>query len=359
MSSVMLLVGTKKGAFVLQSDEARDKWEVSPPLCDHWPVSHVNYDPATKSILAAAGSEWFGHAIWRSNDMGATWTHSSAGLEYAEGEPPITAAWNVTPANGALYAGVNPAGLFKSTDGGESWSEMRGLRDAPGRDLWMEGGAGLILHTIVPHPSDPAKMYIAISAGGMYATEDGGETWEPRNRGIRASFMPEEQQKTAIAGFCCHRIVLSSGDPDFIFQQNHEGMYRSADAGHSWTEVSAGLPSDFGFATAAHPHQDKTFFIAPLTDPMNGRYMHNGEVAIWRTKDAGDTWERKTQGLPSSNAYLSVLRGAMDTDTLDQAGVYFGAANGTVYGSTDDGESWREIVTGLPGISSVEAVVLP
>lgn len=171
--------------------------------------------------------------------------------------------------------------------------------------------------------------------------------------------MPEEMQDSKpVAGFCTHRIVMSPSDPDFFFQQNHDGMFRSADAGQSWTEVSAGLPSDFGFATAAHPHEPKTFFIAPLTTPEAGRYMHNGEAAIWRTRDAGDTWERKTNGLPQGNAYLSVLRGAMDTDTLAQPGFYFGAANGTVYGSTDDGETWREVVTGLPGISSVEAVVL-
>ncbi len=359
MTSVMLLVGTKKGAFVLQSDTARDKWEVSPPLCEHWPVMHANYDPATGSILAGAKSDWFGHAVWRSTDMGATWTHSSEGLQNAEGEPPVTAVWNITPANGVLYAGVDPGGLFKSTDGGETWSEMRGLRNAPGREYWMEGGAGLILHTIVPHPTDPAKMFIAISSAGVYATDDGGETWEPRNKGIRMSFAPEEVQKVANAGNCCHRLVMSPNDPDVLFQQNHEGQYRSSDAGRTWTEVSAGLPSEFGFATAAHPHKPGTYFVAPLTGPEVGRYMPGGEAAIWRTTDSGDTWERKTEGLPAKNAYMSVLRGAMDVDTLEQAGVYFGAANGTVYGSTDDGESWREIVTGLPAISSVEAVVIP
>lgn len=193
MATVMLLVGTKKGAFVVKSDEWRDQWEVSPPLCDHWPTQHVNYDPATKSILAAAGSEWFGHAIWRSNDLGATWSHSSAGMENEEGEPPITNAWSIVPGiDGTLYAGVDPAALFKSTDGGETWTELRGLRDAPGRDLWNPGGAGLILHTIVPHPTDPKKLYIAISAAGVYATEDGGKT-----RGSRAT--------TASARASCRR----------------------------------------------------------------------------------------------------------------------------------------------------------
>lgn len=358
MANVMLLVGTKKGAFILRSDEARKDWQVSGPLCDHWPMSHVNYDPATGTILAAGGDAWFGHAIWRSPDLGATWTHSSAGLENAEGEPPVTAVWNVTPAHGSLYVGTDPGGLFRSDDGGETWSELKGLRTAPAREMWNPGGAGLILHTIVPHPTDKARMWVAISSAGVYATEDGGETWMPRNHGTRAGFLPEEIRENPVAGQCCHRLVMPKTDSGFLFQQSHEGVYRSSDGGVTWTEVTAGLPSEFGFAVAAHPRDSRTFFNIPLTDPFSGRYMPNGEAAVWKTTDAGDTWQKLTNGLPQENAYMAVLRGAMSTDTLDKAGVYFGTSSGQLWGSADEGDSWRQIAGFLPAISSVEAVVL-
>ncbi|OAI42643.1 glycoside hydrolase [bacterium SCGC AG-212-C10] len=356
--STLLLVGTKKGLFILESDDARSSWEMRGPYCEFWPINDVNWDPAQKAIVAGGGSEWFGPAVWKSTDRGATWTHSSEGIRFAEGEAPITSVWNVTAGHGSLYAGTDPAGLFRSDDGGETWAQIPALRQHPTTALWNPGGAGLILHTIIPHENDAKQLWIAISAAGTYYTADGGETWEPRNRDIRLDFEPEMARSTAEAGHCVHSIAATPGHPDALFQQNHLGMYYSADKGVTWKNVSEGLPTDFGFASAAHPHQAGTYYTVPLTDPMSGRFMPEGKAAVWRTRDCGANWEKLTNGLPQHDAFTNVLRGAMSADTHPSAGIYFGTGGGQLFGSADAGDSWRLIQGALPPIYAVQAVVV-
>ncbi len=358
MPEVKLLIGTKKGAFIVSSDAAREKWDVSGPFCENWPMNHVNYDPKSGAVLGAGGDAWFGPAIWKSTDWGKSWTHSSEGIRYPEGVDGITTAWSVTAVGDSLYAGVDPAGLFRSDDGGTTWTELNTLREHPSRPEWNPGAAGLILHGIVPNPENHQEIWIAISSVGVFFTPDGGQTWVPQNKGIRNNFEPSMEVTEAEFGFCPHRLVMSSGGADLLFQRNHLGVYRSRDRGKSWQEVTAGLPSDFGFAAAAHPREPETFWLVPLTDPFNGRFMVNGEAAVYKTTDAGDTYTKLTAGLPSENAFCGVMRGAMAVDTADQVGVYFGTSTGQLFASTNEGQSWNEIASFLPPISSVEAVLV-
>jgi photosystem II stability/assembly factor-like uncharacterized protein len=354
---VMVLVGTKKGAFVLESDAGRRAWTLKGPFCEAWPVYHVVADPSTGVIYAGGGNEWFGPAVWRSTDFGATWTHSSAGLAYAAGEQPIKAAWSIASGPGRLYAGVEPAGLFRSEDGGLSWEEVSGLRKHPSRPEWQPGGGGLILHSLVLHPADERQIWVAISAAGVFHTADGGETWEARNRGTRADFLPDGH-KYPEWGQCVHSLVMAAGMPDRLYQQNHCGMYRSDDGGRQWDSVEAGLPSSFGFPAAAHPRDPDTLFLAPLNGDTVGRFMPDAQAAIWRTRDAGRTWNALRDGLPQRNAFFGVLRQALTVDALEPAGVYCGTSSGTLYASADEGESWTCIAQHLPTISSVETLVV-
>ena len=350
---VTLLVGTKKGAFVVESDADRRSWTVSEPACEGWPIQDISVDAATGTWYAGAGSPWFGPTVFRSDDRGATWTQSSEGLTYGDGGPKIIAVWNVTAAHGVVYAGVGPAGLFRSDDGGRTWSHVEGLTNHPSRPTWQPGAGGLILHTIVPHPTDPARMWIAISAVGTFETRDGGATWEPRNKGVRADFIPGPPPET---GQCVHKLVMAAGNPEHLYQQNHCGQYRSLDGGRTWEEITAGLPSEFGFVIAAHPRDPLTVWTIPLTPPDQGRYMPGGSAAVWRTHDGGDHWTRGDAGLPQANAYQGVLREAMARDDNDPVGVYFGTSTGELYGSADGGVNWTPIVTTLPPIWSVEAI---
>ena len=355
---VLVLLGTKKGAFILESDANRRSWELSGPFCETWPLNHVIADPSTNTIYATGGNEWFGPAVWKSTDLGKTWTHSSQGLAYAEGEQPIKAGWSLAPAeNGVLYAGVEPAGLVRSTDGGETWEHVVGLRNHPSRADWQPGGGGLILHSIVLHPSDEKKMWVAISTAGAFCTEDGGQTWEPRNKGVRCDYLPEDQRYPEY-GQCVHCVVMAAGKPDRLYQQNHCGMYRSDDCGRSWVSIEDGLPSSFGFPAAAHPRDPDTLYLLPLNGDIAGRYMPDAKAAVWRTRDAGATWQDLREGLPQKNAFLGVLRQAMATDRLDPAGVYFGTSSGAVFASSDEGESWSCIALHLPTITSVETLVV-
>ena len=355
---VLVLLGTKKGAFILESDANRRSWELSGPFCETWPLNHVIADPSTNTIYATGGNEWFGPAVWKSTDLGKTWTHSSQGLAYAEGEQPIKAGWSLAPAeNGVLYAGVEPAGLFRSNDGGETWEHVVGLRNHPSRADWQPGGGGLILHSIVLHPSDEKKMWVAISTAGAFCTEDGGQTWEPRNKGVRCDYLPEDQRYPEY-GQCVHCVVMAAGKPDRLYQQNHCGMYRSDDGGRSWVSIEDGLPSSFGFPAAAHPRDPDTLYLLPLNGDIAGRYMPDAKAAVWRTRDAGATWQDLREGLPQKNAFLGVLRQAMATDRLDPAGVYFGTSSGAVFASSDEGESWSCIALHLPTITSVETLVV-
>lgn len=354
---ILLLVGTRKGLFIAESGVGRDAWSIRGPYCETWPMNHAVGDPATGTIYGAGGNEWFGPAVWKSTDLGATWTHSSEGLAYAAGEEPIKSVWSLAPSNGDLYAGVQPAGLFRSSDRGETWSHVAGLRDHPSRPHWQPGGAGLILHSLVVDPDDHERLWVGISAAGVFHSADGGRTWEPRNRGTRADFMPDGQN-TPEFGQCVHSIVKAPGMRDRLYQQNHCGMYRSDDGGRNWTSIEAGLPSSFGFPSAAHPRDPETLFLLPLNGDSAGRFVPDAKAAVWRTRDRGATWAALRNGLPQENAYFGVLRQAMATDRLAPAGVYFGTSSGALFASADEGENWSVVAEYLPGILSVETLVV-
>lgn len=354
---VLVLLGTKKGVFIAESRDGRRTWTLRGPFCEMWPMNHVVGDPETGTIYGAGGNEWFGPAIWKSTDLGETWTHSSAGLAYAAGEEPVKSGWSVAVGDGAVYAGVQPAGLFRSDDGGASWTHIEGLQKHPSREHWNPGGAGLILHSIVLHPQDPGQVWIGISAAGVFHTADGGETWEPRNCGTRADFMPEGQNYPEF-GQCVHNIVMAAGMPDRLYQQNHCGMYRSDDGGVEWQSIEDGLPSDFGFPAAAHPSDPDTLYLLPLNGATEGRFVPDAKAAVWRTRDAGRTWQDLREGLPQEGAYFGVLRQAMATDRLDPAGVYFGTSSGALFASSDEGDSWSCIAEHLPTVLSVETLVV-
>jgi photosystem II stability/assembly factor-like uncharacterized protein len=324
-------------------------------MCEGWPIHDVSWDASTGSILAGGGSPWYGPAVWRSDDLGRTWDHSSDGLTYGDDGPKLTKVWNVVGAHGSVWAGVDPAGLFRSEDGGSTWRHVVGLREHPSTPEWQPGNGGLCLHTIVPHPTDPERMWVGISAVGAFETTDGGGSWELRNKGVRADFDPAIYPEF---GQCVHKMVLAVGEPETLYQQNHCGVYRSSDGGREWTEITAGLPSDFGFPMAAHPRDPSTVWTVPLNGADRGRYVPAAAVGVWRTNDAGGSWQRHGEGLPQQDAYLSVLREAMAVDGLDPVGVYIGTSAGQLFASRDEGDTWSAVAEHLPPIWSVDAVVL-
>jgi photosystem II stability/assembly factor-like uncharacterized protein len=350
-----LLIGTPKGAFIFDGDVARREWRARGPLCDGWPVHDISVDAGTGALLAAAGSPWYGPAVWRSDDLGATWTHSSEGLTYGDDGPAIKTVWNVTAAHGTIYAGVEPAGLFRSRDDGRTWNHVEGLTNHPTRPEWVPGNGGLCLHSIVPHPDDPDRMWVGASAVGVFETRDGGATWHTRNRGVRAGFAPVMYPDF---GQCVHKLVLASDGGGHLYQQNHCGVYRTSDGGEQWEEVTSGLPSEFGFGMVAHPRDPLTAWTIPLTPPDKGRYVPDGSAAVWRTHDGGDSWIRSGEGLPQQDAFIGVLREAMAVDVLDPVGVYFGTSTGQLFGSIDEGRTWSLVADHLPPIWSVEATVV-
>jgi photosystem II stability/assembly factor-like uncharacterized protein len=354
---VLVLVGTRKGAFILESDTTRRSWRLRGPYCATWPMNHVKADPATGTIYGGGGNEWFGPAVWQSPDLGETWTHSSDGLAYEPGETPIRSAWSIAASGETVYAGVEPAGLFRSDDRGRTWQHVAGLQAHPSRPDWQPGGGGLILHSLVTHPADPEQLWVAISTGGVFHTADGGRSWEARNQGTRCDYLPEEQRYPE-TGQCVHHLTMAPGMPDRLYQQNHCGMYRSEDGGRSWASIEDGLPSSFGFPATAHPRDPDTLFLLPLNGDSAGRFPPDASTAVWRTRDAGRSWQDLRQGLPQRDAYFAVLRQAMATDALEPAGVYFGTNTGSLFASGDEGESWTCVAQHLPTILSVETLVV-
>ena len=360
MSKTVLLVGTYKGCFLLESDEDRRDWALRGPFCENWPIYHAVHDPATGAIYAAAASEWHGASVWRSPDLGETWEQSSEGLGYGEGEDALklSKVSGLTVSNGRIFAGAENPGVFESRDGGETWSLLTTLEGQPGSEGWNDPAnqppGHLGVPAILPHPDDPSRYWAIVQGVGIFETRDDAATWTPRNRGLRADWPLENPE----VGYCVHKLVMSPVDADRLYQQNHVGMHRSDDAGGSWTEITDGLPTEFGFAAAAHPHDRDTFYVIPL-DPGHGRVMPDGRAAVWRTQDAGESWRRLDQGLPQKDAHVGVLREGMTIDSHDDPGVYFGTSTGQLFGSTDAGDSWSEIASYLPPIRSVEVAVIP
>jgi photosystem II stability/assembly factor-like uncharacterized protein len=354
MSKTVLLVGTRKGLFTLESDDRSD-WQLKGPFCEGWPVYHAVYDSDSGTIYAAAASEWHGSAIWRSPDLGETWSHSSEGLSYEDGRR-FSKITNVSAAHGRVLVGVEAPGVFESTDGGATFGLKTTLAGQPGSDEWDDPAnqppGHLGMSAVFQDEADRNHWWAIVQGMSLFETHDDGATWKPRNRGLRSDWpRPHEE-----VGFCVHKVVRTP-DPQRLFQQNHVGMHRSDDAGESWTEITEGLPTEFGFAAAAHPHDRDTFHVIPL-DPGHGRTMPDGKACVWRTEDAGSSWRRADSGLPQDGAWLGVLREGMANDTYDVPGYYFGTSTGQIFASADDAGSWSEIAAYLPAVSSVEVAQL-
>jgi photosystem II stability/assembly factor-like uncharacterized protein len=370
MSRVRVLVGTRKGAFVLEADGKREKWSVSGPHFAGWETYHVKGSPLNPDRLyASQSSGWFGQILQRSDDGGATW--NPVGNEFTYDGIPGThmwydgtqhpwefkRVWHLEPSltePDTVFAGVEDAALFKSVDGGATWSELSGLRKHDTGPRWQPGAGGMCLHTIVIDPSNAMRMYVAISAAGAFRTDDGGQTWKPINHGLVSNFMPDP---TAEVGHCVHRIAIHPSRPSTLFMQKHWDVMRSDDAGDSWHEVSGNLPTDFGFPIDVHAHEPETIYVVPIKSDSE-HYPPDGRLRVYRSRSGGNEWEALTKGLPQADCYVNVLRDAMCVDSMDSCGVYFGTTGGQVYASTDSGDSWNAIVRDLPAVLSVEVQTL-
>ena len=360
----LLLVGTMKGAFLFRSDGAREKWDVAGPYFPGRSVYAMNFDARNgrQRLWAAVNSSYWGSFLSSSNDFGKTWSDPEAyNIKFPEGsEVSLKQIWQIVPGHPSepetLYCGVEPAALFKSTDAGETWALERGLFDHPHRTQWMPGGGGLCLHTILPDPSNDQRLFVAISTGGVYRTDDGGKNWQPRNKGIRAKFMPPDQQFPEW-GQCVHKVVSHPSTPNRMFLQHHWGVYRSDDSGDSWNDIGKGLPSDFGFALEIDPHNADAAFIIPI-ESDEFRCTPEAKLRVYRTRNAGDSWEALTEELPQKDAFETILRDSMKADTNDPTGLYFGTRNGKLFGSKNGGESWTAISEGLPAITCVKTATI-
>jgi photosystem II stability/assembly factor-like uncharacterized protein len=356
MPRVIVLAGTRKGCFLLESDGDRRDWSVRGPFCEGWPVYHAIHDAETDTMYAAAASEWHGAGVWRSPDRGETWELSSEGLSYGDDSLKLSKVSGLNAGHGRLLAGAEGVGLFESRDGARTWTLRSTLDGQPGRGDWNDPSkqppGHLGLPGLLTHPDDADRFWVVVQGYGIFETTDGGESWTPRNRGLRADWPLDNPE----IGYCVHKLVMAP-DRTRLYQQNHCGMHRSDDAGGSWTEITEGLPSDFGFAAVAHPHDRDAFYVIPL-DAGHGRTMPEGRAAVWRTRDAGSSWEQLGRGLPERDAYLGVLREGLATDGLDMPGFYFGTSTGQVFASADEGDTWTEIAGYLPGVASIEVAVV-
>jgi photosystem II stability/assembly factor-like uncharacterized protein len=371
MSAVRVLVGTRKGAFVLNSAAGRKKWEISGPHFAGWEIYHLKGSPVDPNrIYASQSSGWFGQMIQRSSDGGKTWEtvgnkfvyEGSPGThQWYDGTPhpwEFKRVWHLEPSlhdPDTVYAGVEDAALFRSTDGGQTWEELSGLRGHESGPKWQPGAGGMGLHTILLDPSDAGRMFVAISAAGVFRTDDGGKTWRPINRGLKSQYIPDPD---AEVGHCVHRIAMHPSRPNVLFMQKHWDVMRSDDAGESWHEVSGNLPTDFGFAMTVHANDPQTVFVVPIKSDSE-HFPLDGKLRVYRSRTGGDQWEALSSGLPEGDCYVNVLRGAMSHDTLDPCGVYFGTTGGQVYSSSDGGDNWAALFRDLPAVLSVEAQTLP
>ena len=351
-----------KGAFVFRAGADRARWDMGGPYFPGSAVYAMAYDAreGRRRLWAGPNSMHWGGVLRSSDDFGRTWTNpEEANVKFPEGsETALKQIWQIVPGRasepGVLYCGVEPAAIFVSNDAGETWRINDGLWNHPHRPMWQPGGGGLCLHTILLDPADPKRIRIAISTGGMYVTEDGGATWRASNSGVRAVFLPDKYPEF---GQCVHKVVQSKQKPARMFLQNHWGLYRSDDRGETWTDIANGVPSDFGFPVGLHPADADTAWIVPL-ESDEFRCTPEGKLRVYRTRDAGASWQAMTRGLPQEDAYETVLRDALAVDTLRPAGVYFGTRNGKVFGSSDEGESWTELADGLPPVISVKAAIV-
>jgi photosystem II stability/assembly factor-like uncharacterized protein len=392
MSKVRVLVGTKKGAFILTSDGKREKWEVIGPHFAGWEIYHVKSAPADPNrIYASQSSGWFGQIIQRSSDGGKTWeqpgtkpcepTTTPEGMPrgesnkfvYDDSAKPLTThqwydgtqhpwefkrVWHLEPSltdPDTVYAGVEDAALFRTADGAKTWHELPGLRGHESGPQWQPGAGGMCLHTILLDPANSDRIFIAISAAGAFRTDDGGKTWKPINRGLRSEYIPEP---TAEIGHCVHRIAMHPSRPDVLFMQKHWDVMRSDDTGESWYEVSGNLPTDFGFPIDVHAHEPETIYVVPIKSDSE-HYPPEGKLRVYRSRTGGNEWEALTKGLPQKDCYVNVLRDAMAVDSLDSCGIYFGTTGGQVYCSADAGDNWNVIVRDLPSVLSVEVQTIP
>lgn len=361
---VLLLVGTMKGAFILRSDSTRKDWEVGGPYFPGRAIYAMAYDDreGRKRLWSAVNSSYWGSYLSTSDDFGKNWTEPEAyGVKFPDtADNSVKQIWQIVLGNDqepkTLYCGVEPAALFRSDDAGETWSLVKGLYDHPHRPQWSPGGGGLCLHTILPDPENKNRMHIAISTGGVYRTDDGGQNWQVRNQGVRAQFLPPDQRYPEF-GQCVHKIVSHPSNPNRIFLQNHWGLYKSDDGADSWHDIANGVPSDFGFAMEIDHNDPNTAFIVPL-ESDEFRCTPEAKLRVYRTRNAGESWEPLTNGLPQENAFETVLRDGMAGDTLSPTGIYFGTRNGKLFGSADAGESWSAITEGLPPIVCVKTAVV-
>ena len=395
MSKVRVLVGTHKGAFVLTSDGKREKWDVSGPHFAGWELYHLKGSPVDPNrIYASQTSGWFGQIIQRSDDGGKTWTqpgtppgeqNTPQGPQKGEsnkfvyntspekGGKPLTThqwydgtqhpwefkrVWHIEPSltdPDTVYAGVEDAAIFKSSNGGKNWEELPGLRGHGTGPKWQPGAGGMCLHSIVLDPKDPKRMYIAISAAGAFRTDDGGKSWKPINKGLKSPYIPDPN---AEIGHCVHHIAAHPSRPNVLFMQKHWDVMRSNDAGDSWHEVSGNLPTDFGFVIDVHAHEPETIYVVPIKSDGE-HFPPDGKLRVYRSRTGGNEWEPLTKGLPQSDCYVNILRDAMAVDSLDKCGIYFGTTGGQVYASHDAGDNWAPIVQNLPAVFSVEVQTLP